>query len=450
MTEKKITRNLALAIALAIPSFIYAQQTEQIDSTSTSADGFNKFRIGGYGEMVANFKDYGLNRFYGSSSGSPKINHNTIAIPRFVIAGDYKFNSKWILGVEVEFEAGGTGSEVEIETGTGSENGEYEVENEKGGEVALEQFHITRLIIPEFNVRVGHLVLPVGLTNTHHEPINFFGTSRPEGETTIMPCTWHETGLEFFGNFGKGYAKFDYEAMVVAGSNPNGFDIYHWIKGGKQGLFETDNFTSPAYVARLNYRGVPGLRLGASLYWNPRSQKNCDKLVTYDGIGNVNVFLYSFDAQYSNRYFTARGNFLHGNVSNSRALSAANKQYSSLSPYSRKSPIAKTAMTYSVEAGLNLKSIFNGNDKFPVIYPFAHYEYYNPQEKGEVGQVMDERCQVSMWTAGLNWKALPNLVVKADYTTRQIGTSKIFGTSSYNSENEFGIGIAYSGWFFKK
>jgi hypothetical protein len=50
----------------------------------------------------------------------------------------------------------------------------------------------------------------------------------------------------------------------------------------------------------------------------------------------------------------------------------------------------------------------------------------------------------------LNWYALPNLVVKADYTTRQIGTNKVFGTGKYNSENEFSIGIAYIGWFVKK
>ena len=64
--------------------------------------------------------------------------------------------------------------------------------------------------------------------------------------------------------------------------------------------------------------------------------------------------------------------------------------------------------------------------------------------------VPDPRCQVSKWTAGINWFALPNLVVKADYTTRQIGTQKVFGTSKYNSENEFSIGIAYVGWFLKK
>jgi len=39
-------------------------------------------------------------------------------------------------------------------------NGEYETEMEKGGEVALEQFHITRLIHSAFNVRAGHLIVP--------------------------------------------------------------------------------------------------------------------------------------------------------------------------------------------------------------------------------------------------------------------------------------------------
>lgn len=72
------------------------------------------------------------------------------------------------------------------------------------------------------------------------------------------------------------------------------------------------------------------------------------------------------------------------------------------------------------------------------------------RKKKEAGQTMDLRNKVSMWVAGLNWFALPNLVVKADYTTRQIGTGKMFGTGPYTSENEFSIGLAYIGWFFKK
>lgn len=409
--------------------------------------GYNRFRFGGYGEMVANFKDYGINRFYGHKEGNAKQNHNTISIPRFVLAFDYKFTPKWILGAEIEFEYGGTGTSYELEN---TENGEYETEVEKGGEVALEQFHITRMIVPEFNIRAGHIIVPIGLTNAHHEPINFFGSSRPEGETTIIPCTWHETGIEFLGKFGKDYATFDYEAMIVTGLNANGFDRNKWVRGGKQGLFEGDNFTSPAYVARLNYTGVPGLRLGGSIYYCPNTGANSDKLITYDEIGRIPVTIYSLDAQYTNKYVTARANYLSGNIAHADQLGAKNGKLSNKSGYSRTTPIAKRAVSYNAEVGLNLKSIVGGGRYFPVIYPFAQYEYYNSQEKGEGMDVMDARCQVSKWNFGLNWRALPNLVVKADYTTRQIGTAKVFGTGSYNSENEFGIGIAYIGWFFKK
>jgi hypothetical protein len=409
--------------------------------------GYNRFRFGGYGEMVANFKDYGINRFYGHKEGNAKQNHNTISIPRFVLAFDYKFTPKWILGAEIEFEYGGTGTSYELEN---TENGEYETEVEKGGEVALEQFHITRMIVPEFNIRAGHIIVPVGLTNAHHEPINFFGSSRPEGETTIIPCTWHETGIEFLGKFGKDYATFDYEAMIVTGLNANGFDRNKWVRGGKQGLFEGDNFTSPAYVARLNYTGVPGLRLGGSIYYCPNTGANSDKLITYDEIGRIPVTIYSLDAQYTNKYVTARANYLSGNIAHADQLGAKNGKLSNKSGYSRTTPIAKRAVSYNAEVGLNLKSIVGGGRYFPVIYPLAQYEYYNSQEKGEGMDVMDARCQVSKWNFGLNWRALPNLVVKADYTTRQIGTAKVFGTGSYNSENEFGIGIAYIGWFFKK
>lgn len=411
------------------------------------SEEYSQFRIGGYGEAVASFKDYGTNRFNGNPLGNTKADRNTISIPRFILALDYKFNSKWILGAEIEFESGGTGSAMELEN---TENGEYETEIEKGGEVVLEQFHITRLIHPAINVRAGHIIVPVGLTNAHHEPINFFGTVRPEGESTLIPCTWHETGLELFGSFGKGYARFDYQAMVVAGLNANGFNRDQWVAGGKQGFFEEDNFTSPGYAARLDYKGVKGLRVGLSAYYCADAGANADKVQNYAAVGEIPVTILSADAQFKNRYVTARANAVWGNLGEAAALSKVNARLPNASPYSKLGPVAQNAVSYAGEVGVNLSAFFKEEKKVPVIYPFVRYEYYNPQEEGERGQTMEKRCQVSMWTAGLNWFALPNLVVKADYTTRQIGTSKIFGTSPLNSENEFAIGIAYVGWFFGK
>jgi opacity protein-like surface antigen len=113
-------------------------------------------------------------------------------------------------------------------------------------------------------------------------------------------------------------------------------------------------------------------------------------------------------------------------------------------------PVARRAVDWSAEVGVNLKSFFPHVNAFPVVYPFVHYNYYNPQETCEEGLIGDNRCQVSLWSFGLNWRPLSNLVVKADYTTRQIGTGKMFGSGPYNSENEFRIGIAYQLWFARK
>lgn len=416
-----------------------AEKCEAPKKDTVQTEGYKKYRIGGYGEMVAQFKNYGINRFSGTSTGNSDFKRNTISIPRFVLAGDYRFNRHWNLGVEVEFEAGGTGTAYEIEN---TENGEYETEVEKGGEVALEQFHLTYTLNRAFSVRVGHMIVPVGLTNTHHEPVNFFGTVRPEGETSILPSTWHETGLAVMGEFGSKWTAFDYEAMVVAGMNANGFDRNTWVANGKQGFFEVDNFTSPAYVGRLNYKGVPGLRLGASFYYLNNAAANSDKPHTYTF--RVPVRIWSVDAQYQHRYFTVRGNLLGGHVGNSSQLTAKNNRLSSKSPYTRLAPIAEKAVSYGIEAGLNLQGMVR-NPKMPDLVPFARYEYYNPQEKVIVDannlKGADLRLKTSMWVAGLNYRPLPYLVVKADYTKRRIGDGQ------YKSENEFALGVAFVGWF---
>lgn len=405
--------------------------------------GYRKFRFGGYGEIVASFKDYGINRF--QKDGASKERRNTIAIPRFVLAIDYKFTPKWILGAEIEFEAGGTGVAYELEN---RENGEYETEVEKGGEVALEQFHITRLVVPAFNVRVGHQVVPFGLTNARHEPINFFGTVRPESETGLLPSTWHETGLSVFGTFGRGHGLFDYTAMVTAGLNANGFDRDGWVAPGKQGFFETDNFTSPGYMARLDWRGAKGLRTGVSFYYCHDTGANSDKRQTYAAYGRIPLTMASWDAQYRNRYVTVRANIVYGHLGNSAAVNAKNGMLSGNSPYSRLTPVGKNALGYGAEAGVNLGNAL-GAGSMPVIYPFVRYEYFNPQESVARPATADRRLQTSKWSAGVNWYALPNLVVKADWSGRRIGTSNPFGRGTYNSENEVSVGVAYVGWFIR-
>lgn len=442
LTIMNTTKIFAVCVSMAMSTAMSNLSAQEYQTTANSDEynTFDKYRIGGYGEMLFQAKDYTpYTRWGGNANGSTKESKSYISLPRMVLAGDYKFNSKWILGMEIEFEAGGVGVETELEQ---SENGEYETEMEKGGEVALEQFHITRLINRYINVRVGHMVLPVGLTNAHHEPINFFGTMRPEGETTIIPSTWHETGLQVFGTLGDGYATFDYQAMVVAGLNPDGFGRDAWVADGKQGLFEADNFTSPAWVARVDYRGVPGLRIGGSIYYVNDVTRNADKSYKYSSVGASSLTIWSADLQYKNRYVTVRGNVMGGNLDNASAIGKVTlSNQSNYHSGSMRRNIAQGALAWGIEAGLNCGA---WSEKAPTIYPFVRYEYFNTQEKSDGGIILDDRCKVGKLIAGVNWFALPNLVVKADYSNRRIGAG------NYNSENEFAIGVAYVGWFSKK
>ncbi len=81
------------------------------------------------------------------------------------------------MGTEIEFEHGGVGMAYEKED---EEGGEWEQEVEKGGEVELEQLRIQKSFGRWANIKAGHIVVPVGLNNAYHEPLNFFTVYRPK------------------------------------------------------------------------------------------------------------------------------------------------------------------------------------------------------------------------------------------------------------------------------
>ncbi|MDR2683360.1 MAG: hypothetical protein LBB64_05770 [Dysgonamonadaceae bacterium] len=403
----------------------------QSDSTriATEWDGYRQFRIGSYGEMLYQQMNYGPNR-YKATDGAPRDNRSYLAIPRTVFAGDYKFRDDLILSTEIEFEHGGTGAAMEYEY---TEAGEYEgFEVEKAGEVALEQFHLTKRFAPWLNVRVGHFIVPVGITNAHHEPVFFFGTSRPEGEKALLPSTWHETGIAVLGYL----PAFKYEVMVVNGLSPNGFSTENWVGSGKQGVLEDVVATNPAVAARVEYSGVKNLRLGLSGYYG-QTTKNTTKPAYADLKGTVSIF--SADVQYLSKNLTARANFIYGDLSDSKAISEENRRL--FRSTFGATPVAKNAMTYAVEVGYRISSLVNLKTK---LYPFVRYEYYNTAQRVEEGVKEFPRFKRDLTVFGLNYYLLPNLVVKADYAIRRIDNG------NYNSEHTFSTGVAYTTWFFSK
>ena len=219
-----------------------------------------RFTIGGYGEAVYSYNFYSDNYLrYDSPQNYKDDTHGRFDLPHVVIMLGYDFGKGWTMGTEIEFEHGGTESAVEIEE---HEGGEYESEVERGGEVALEQFWIQKSFCPQFNIKLGHMVVPVGMTNAHHLPTEFFGVYRPEGENTILPCTWHETGISLWGRAGQ----WRYEAMLLAGLDSDRFGSKEWVKGGAGSPYEFKIANAMAGAFRVDNYSVKGLRLSLSGY----------------------------------------------------------------------------------------------------------------------------------------------------------------------------------------
>ena len=159
-------------------------QVNAIDSVMNHVKG-NKLSVGGYGEVGYTREFFSDNPYKYSQAAKYKKDpsHGKFDIPHAVIYLGYDFGKGWTMGTEIEFEHGGSGSAYEKEY---EESGEWEHEVEKGGEVELEQFWIQKSFSRMFNLRAGHIVVPIGLTNAYHEPLNFFTVYRTEGEATIL------------------------------------------------------------------------------------------------------------------------------------------------------------------------------------------------------------------------------------------------------------------------
>lgn len=402
------------------------------------ANVFSRLSLGGYGEiaMSRNFYSDNINRYSHAENYKDDKSHGRFDIPHVTFFVGYEFGKGWRMNAEIEFEHGGTESAIELEA---EEAGEYEHEIERGGEVALEQFWIEKTFSRSLNLRMGHIIVPVGLTNGNHLPTEFFTVYRPEGENTIMPCTWHETGVSVWGNIGK----WRYEVQVIPGLDSDLFSRQNWIKGGSASPYEFKVANKFAGVARIDNYSIPGLRLGISGYYG-HSFKNSIQPATgakYDNVKGA-VTIGSFDFEYRGHNLITRGYFDYGHLGDADIISKYNKNLSKNTP-SPRTNVASAALCTGFEVGYDIFSqIPKIAEKKQKMYIFGRYEYYDSMYKVPTDISKNDWCQRQRIVGGLNYYPIKDVVIKAEYSA---GLLK----SPYNNENSLSIGIAYAGFFTK-
>ena len=421
----------ALVAGLATAS----AQTVAADSVMQHVRG-NKLSVGGYGEvaMSRNFYSDHVSRYSLADEHKNDPSHGRFDIPHAVIYLGYDFGKGWTMGTEIEFEHGGVGMAYEKED---EEGGEWEQEVEKGGEVELEQFWIQKSFGRWANIKAGHIVVPVGLNNAYHEPLNFFTVYRPEGENTVLPSTWHQTGISFWGKT-KGWR---YELQFLAGLNSDNFTNTGWINKGPGTPTEGEIATKYGTALRIDNYCIKGLRIGLSGYYGhaignsyPNNKDGAES--KYKGV----VAIGAIDFTYNNYNWIVRGQADYGYLSDAKQLKYFTNRLNGLSPFHHSAFVSKNAFAYGIEAGYNvfsqIEKLRQDNQK---LYLFGRYEHYNPYASKTKNTSYDY-TNVKRMAVGINYYPVKQIVVKAEYSHR-------FLKSQYNNEPAINIGVAYEGWF---
>ncbi len=332
--------------------------------------------IGGYGEAF--YTDYTANK------GDLK---NTVDLTRAVLYVGYKFNDWIVLNNEFEWEHASSG------TGT-----------EAKGEVSAEFSTLDFFLHKNANIRAGLMLMPVGFINEIHEPVTFHGNRRPDVETIIIPSTWAELG---FGLFGEVIPDLQYRMYAVNGMNAKGYSSAGIAEGKQEGSHALAE--DLAFVGRVDFRPkyAPGLTLGTSSYVGDAGQGQW-----YMGKkANVLTQIYEGHVQWHWRGLEMRALGALGYIGNAGLVSAQNLAIN---------PTAKDAVVGSRNYGWYTEAAYDVmpwllQDSTQYLAPFFRYERYNTLAAVPEGFVGDKTWDRWIYQAGLTYKPIPNISIKADY-----------------------------------
>jgi hypothetical protein len=324
--------------------------------------------IAGYGEAV--YENFSEMRDNNQAANKP----DRVDFLRAVVYFGYRFNDWILFNSEIEFEHASTG---------------------KGGEVSVEFGYLELMFSEAANLRAGMLLPPVGIVNEKHEPTTFFGTLRPQVERSIIPTTWRANGAGVYGTIVGGLG---YRAYVVEGLNAAGFSDTDGIRGGRQNGAQAlaENF---AFTGRVEYDGLPGTVIAASVFTGNSGQGATDSLGTISAATTV----VSAHAEFAWKGLEARALVAQTTIDDAGRLSMLNGK-----------TIGSRLFGWYFTAGYDLIPLFVPGSEHALL-PYVQYEMFNTQEEVDNGFMADPANDRSILTVGLMYKPHPNVAFKADY-----------------------------------
>lgn len=343
--------------------------------------------VGAYGEITYN---------------QPEGANGELDVQRLVLLFGYRFNDKTQFVTEIEVE------HVE--------------------EVFVEQAFVNYSLGDNVSLRGGLMLVPMGIVNEFHEPTTFNGTERPSVDNVIVPTTWREIGVGVTGRFPE--VSVSYQAYVFNGfkstiaDGENGLSGFlkgeSGLRGGRQkGIQSTVD--SPTFSTKVDYYGLPGLRLGLAGYFG--KTQAADNIEHLDG-ANIGIAMLGLDARYAYQRITARGQLIYASLSDTEAYNT-----------STGNDLGSALLGYYAEVAYNLLPI----EKKQRLYVFGRYEQYNTHASTEGTLMQNDAYNRTDITTGLSYHIAPGVVLKGDYQFRDNAAKG----DEVDDRLNFGIGV----WF---
>lgn len=281
---------------------------------------------------------------------------------------------------------------------------ELEVEHaiasaDDAGEVEVEQAYVERQLSPEWSLRAGLFLIPIGLLNENHEPTAFYGVERNFVETAIIPSTWREGGVQFVGTLGGG--------LTLQAGASTGFDLNKWDATSTEGSesplgaihqeLQLARSRDLSVFGALNWRGVPGLTLGGGVFTGGATHGQTDT--------RSRVTLWDAHARWTPGAWDLSALYARGSISNTASFNQALVGNPTLVPASFDGAYLQAAY----------KLWSRGDLAFS---PFARWERFNTARSFAdlgAGLTPDAAAAERVYTLGANVQVAQGIVVKADY-----------------------------------
>lgn len=292
---------------------------------------------------------------------------------------------------------------------------------EDQGEAEVEQLYVEHEFNNGVHAKAGLFLMPVGLLNTSHEPTSYYGVNRNFVETAIIPTTWREVG------FGLSYT-LDNGISWDAGLT-TGFDLSKWDAASEEGKEEPlGSIHQEGQLAKsrdlsahaaVNWRGIPGLLLGASVFTGKAGH------ATDSFAGNdARITLWDLHGRYTTGGWDLSALYTRGTISNTEAL---NQTF-----VGQPTPVPSSFYGWYGQAAYQL-----WKDADYALSPFVRYEQYNTALSYAAvpsGLGVTPAVDAKVTTFGANLKIGEGVVLKADYQK----------FPSDSSKDRFNLGVGYS------